>query len=322
MQYPNTSMINIIKTETTDIDSFISEMRDEQVLTALSLSLDTAGQNIVTLDDIRYEGKLDSCYTTLIKTVERGFPSSRHNTDPVLRRFWEVRHRLYTVDDIVYLDRRIVIPSKLRKYILEHLHSAHQGINSMKKRANDCVYWPGISNAISNTRNNCHPCNLHAPSQSAEPLILSPSPEWPFQQICMDYFTIDFHIYIIIADRYSGWPCVYYFTDSNANSNNLIHICRELFSSYGVPEEICTDGGPQFTSHQFKLFLKIWDIHHRLSSAEYPQSNGRAEVGVKTAKRIIRDNISNDGSMNNDRIVSAFLQYKNTPLPDINLSPA
>ena len=199
---PNTSMINIIKTETTDIDSFISEMRDEQVLTALSLSLDTGGQNIVTLDDIRYEGKLDSCYTTLIKTVENGFPSSRHNTDPVLREFWEVRHRLYTVDDIVYLDKRIVIPSKLRKYILEHLHSAHQGINSMKIRANDCVYWPGISNAISNTRNNCHPCNLHAPSQSAEPLILSPSPEWPFQQICMDYFTIDFHIYIIIVDIY------------------------------------------------------------------------------------------------------------------------
>ena len=53
---PKTSMINIIKTETTDIDSFICEMRDEQVLTALSLSLDTAGQNIVTLDD---------CYTTL-----------------------------------------------------------------------------------------------------------------------------------------------------------------------------------------------------------------------------------------------------------------
>ena len=95
-----------------------------------------------------------------------------------------------------------------------------------------------------------------------------------------------------------------------------------MFPSYGFPEEISTDGGPQFTSHQFKLFLKTWDIHHRLSSAEYPQSNGRAEVGVKTAKRIIRDNISNDGSMNNDRIVSAFLQYKNTPLPDINLSPA
>ena len=128
-------------------------------------------------------------------------------------------------------------------------------------------------------------------------------------------------IYIIIVDRYSGWPCVYYFKDNNANSNNLIHICRELFSSYGVPEEINTDGGPQFTSHRFKLFLQTWDIHHRLSSAEYPQSNGRAEVGVKTAKRIIRDNISNDGSMNNDKIVSAFLQYKNTPLPDINLSP-
>ena len=142
-----------------------------------------------------------------------------------------------------------------------------------------------------------------------------------FACLKIDHFYTNRFIYIIIVDRYSGWPCVYYFKDSIANSNNLIHICRELFSSYGVPEEISTDGGPQFTSHQFKLFLKTWDIHHRLSSAEYPQSNGRAEVGVKTAKRIIRDNISNDGSMNN-KIVSAFLQYKNTPLPDINLSHA
>ena len=69
-------------------------------------------------------------------------------------------------------------------------------------------------------------------------------------------------------------------------------------------------------------FLVSWGISHRLSSAEYPQSNARAEVGVKTAKRILMDNLGKDGSLNNDKITAALLQYKNTPLPDIGLSPA
>ena len=89
-----------------------------------------------------------------------------------------------------------------------------------------------------------------------------------------------------------------------------------------MPEEWASDGGPQFIAHEFETFLRNWGIHHRRSSVEYPQSNGRAEVGVKTAKRIIRNNINNDGSLNNDKIIAALLQYKNTPLPGMNLSPA
>ena len=75
-------------------------------------------------------------------------------------------------------------------------------------------------------------------------------------------------------------------------------------------------------SKQFTDFLNDWNIHHRLSSVGYAQSNGRAEVGVKTMKRILRNNLSADGSLNNNNFLAAILQYRNTPLPDINLSPA
>ena len=63
-------------------------------------------------------------------------------------------------------------------------------------------------------------------------------------------------------------------------------------------------------------------MHHRLSSADYPQSNGRAEVTVKSAKRMIRENTNSDGSLNNDSAARAILQYRNTPLQDCNFSPA
>ena len=49
------------------------------------------------------------------------------------------------------------------------------------------------------------------------------------------------------------------------------------------PEELSTGGEQQFISTVFQNFLTKWEVTHRLSSVEYPQSNGRAELGVKTA---------------------------------------
>ena len=93
-----------------------------------------------------------------------------------------------------------------------------------------------------------------------------------------------------------------------------------MFSSYGVSEQLCTDGGPQFTSRAFQQFLKDWRVKHRLFSAGYPQSNGRAEFAVKSAKRIIQENTAN-GTLDNDKKTQEILQYRNTPLLCIGLSP-
>ena len=97
---------------------------------------------------------------------------------------------------------------------------------------------------------------------------------------------------------------------------------RKVFELYGVAEEISSDGGPQFIATQFKKFLDDWGVEHRLSSAHYPQSNGRGEIGVKVAKRIVYDHTSTDGSLDNDEASRAFLQYRNTPMKDTGLSPA
>ena len=43
---------------------------------------------------------------------------------------------------------------------------------------------------------------------------------------------------------------------------------------------------------------------------------------MKTAKRILMDNTGPAGSLNTDKVAVALLQYHNTPLRDINRSPA
>ena len=66
------------------------------------------------------------------------------------------------------------------------------------------------------------------------------------------------------------------------------------------------------------MFLKTWGVKHHTSSVGY----GRPEAAVKTAKRIIQENTSKDGSINNDNIAKAIMQYRNTTIPNVSLSPA
>ena len=267
----------------------------------------------------------DSKYQTLTSTIKSDFPSSKTQLNPDIRTYWEVCHHLSLSNDLIWLDNhRIVIPDPYITPILHILHAAHQGTTSMTRRANQTVYWPGMHHAIKNIRYNCNRCNNIAPSQPKEPIILAKTPEYPFQFICADYFEIKSHHYLVIVDWFSGWIILYHFQSTQLKSNSLINACREIFTNYGAPEEISTDGGPQFIAQAFQQFLQSWNVEHRNSSAHYPQSNGRAELAVKSAKRIIYiyDNTLSDGSLNTDKAAKAILQHRNTPLPDINLSPA
>ena len=49
-----------------------------------------------------------------------------------------------------------------------------------------------------------------------------------------------------------------------------------------------------------------------ISSAYNPQSNGRAEVVVKSTKRLLRSNTSPSGSLDSDKFLFAMLQLRNT----------
>ena len=143
--------------------------------------------------------------------VTNGFPKLKDDMPSHLKSFWNIRNRLSLDGPLVMLEMRIVVPNILRSKVLTNLHSAHQGVSSMIRRANQSIYWPGMENDIRNKRYSCHKCNEQAPSQPKETYCPSVNPIYPFQMICMDFFEIDHHQYLVLVDRFSGWIIMYHF---------------------------------------------------------------------------------------------------------------
>ncbi|XP_043204419.1 uncharacterized protein LOC122371791 [Amphibalanus amphitrite] len=273
----------------------------------------------VTWDRVRDATAGDPSMMRLLELIEGGLPAHRHEMPEELREYHSLRDGLYTSDGIILYDQRIVIPPSLREEVLQSLHGAHQGIGMMLARAAVSVYWPGITSAIRRARERCHTCNRNAPSQPWAPPEDISYPEYPFQQLCADYFTHCGRTYLVIVDRYSNWPIVERAQDGSAGLRDCLY---RVFSTFGIAEELTSDGGPEFTAHETQAFLADYGVRHRRSSVAFPHANCRAEVGVKTVKRMIEGNTGDNGELNVRRFQRAMLNYRNTPDPTTGLSPA
>ena len=91
---------------------------------------------------------------------------------------------------------------------------------------------------------------------------------------------------------------------------------------HGIPEEISTDGGSTYMAYETQKFLSDYGINHRVSSVAFPHSNQRAELAVKSMKRLCRENTNRDGSLDSDKFLRAVMTYRNTPDRDTGRSPA
>ena len=74
---------------------------------------------------------------------------------------------------------------------------------------------------------------------------------------------------MITVDRYSNWPEVTKVLKSceNSGAGGLVKALKGFFSTFGVVEELSSDGGPEFIAGGTQDFLQRWGVSHCQSSA-------------------------------------------------------
>ncbi|XP_059092245.1 uncharacterized protein LOC131887632 [Tigriopus californicus] len=292
-----------------------SDPDDSEELFHFKLAVLKVEQPDLILDDLVAMAREDGPYGDLKKAVLSA--TIKEAKSGYVALFKKVASELSIEGDLVLRGRRIVIPPSAVKNILKKLHAGHQGVEKTKRRARQIIYWPGFTSDIANTVAACPECLYFRPSHQPEPLIQDDLPTRPFQVVTADIFTYDRNDYLVYSCRLSGFPTVKKYATS-PSSSQIMKDFLGLFATFGVPNVLRTDNGPQFASSQFGQFLTKWGVQWKPSSPYYPQSNGHAEVMVKSMKYMLA---KTGGNIHSGEFAEALLEFRNSPQND-GLSPA
>ena len=258
--------------------------------------------------------KSDYVLQQVYKLIMDGWPVNINNVPQAAREFWKVRDEISVADSLLFVGERLVVPDAMKKVALEAIHEGHLGIEKCKQRGRSCVYWPAMNADIEQLVKQCEICNRFATSNRKEPMIPHDIPARPWKKIGVDHFTLLGQDYLLMVDYFSKYPEVIPVSSKTADAT--IKVMQSVFSRLGIPDTVVADNMP-FNSTEFKNFSLVWDFTISTSSPNFPQSNGLVERNVQTIKRVIRKAKESNASVD-----LALLEYRNTPISGINLSPA
>lgn len=191
---------------------------------------------------------------------------------------------------------------------LGKMHRGHQGIQKCRLRAKSSVWWSGISKEIDNFVSSCPECKKYA-ILPREPLMQTPLPNYPWEQVACDLFELEKTTYILVVDYFSRYVEVQRLTSTT--STRVITVLKAIFSRHGIPVTLVTDNRPQFISEEMTQFSQtlgspILPVPHT-TIKQMDWQSGQLELLKQCWKKVIR--------------YLALLSYRTTPLPSCQLSP-
>ncbi|XP_052723860.1 uncharacterized protein LOC128193792 [Vigna angularis] len=211
--------------------------------------------------------------------------------------------------------------------ILWHCHNSpygghFNGERTAAKVLQSGFYWPTIFKDAYAHAKRCDKCQRMG--------TISRRHEMPLQNILevevFDCWGIDFvgplpssytNEYILVAvDYVSKW--VEAVACQKNDATTVIKFLRKnIFSRFGVPRILISDGGSHFCNYQLDKILKHYEVKHKVASPYHPQTNGQAEVSNREIKRILEKTVSSsrkDWSLKLDDALWAYRTAMKTPV--------
>ena len=185
------------------------------------------------------------------------------------------------------------------EYVLREVHEGicgnHIGARTLAgKVLRQGYYWPTILKDATDLVKKCRIFQEHAKiSRLPSELLTSITIPWPFQQWGLDILGPlpigkgQCKFIIVAVDYFTKWaeaePLA---TITEQKIRNFVW--RAIISRFGIPRALVSDNEKQFDNAKFRDFCAELGIKNYYSSPAHPQSNGQAEVTIRTLKAALK----------------------------------
>uniref|UniRef100_A0A8C1V5B8 Gypsy retrotransposon integrase-like protein 1 n=1 Tax=Cyprinus carpio TaxID=7962 RepID=A0A8C1V5B8_CYPCA len=200
---------------------------------------------------------------------------------------------------------RQYVPGSLRQRIMQWVHtslsSGHPGIQRTEELVRNSFWWPNLTKDVSLYVKSCSMCAQSKtprklPAGLLEPL---PIPRRPWSHLAVDFITDlpssnGCTTILVIVDRFSKSCRLVPLKALPTAMETAQALFQHVFRIYGIPEDIVSDRGPQFTSRVWQAFCKQLDINVSLTSGYHPQANGQVERVNQEIGRYLRSYCSQE----------------------------
>ncbi|KAL1487798.1 hypothetical protein ABEB36_015553 [Hypothenemus hampei] len=223
---------------------------------------------------------------------------------PEIKPFNKIKEEITYEQGIFLRNRdRIIIPKSLQENVINLAHKGHLGIIKTKQILRTKVWFPNLDVLTEAFVKTCSVCQAVTKSEQRNPIVSSPTPNYPFQRVDVD-FAGPFRNKIVKSTSFQS----------------ILPVLNNIFTSFGYPETLKSDNGPPFNSRDFKQFLDDCGIKHTRVTPYWPEANGLAERFVKTCKKALLCTHLETGNF--DAKIQEFLvSYRSAPHASTKISP-
>ena len=196
-------------------------------------------------------------------------------------------------------NNRLYVPSAVRPQVLQWGHSTqlsgHPGSRRTQAFIGRRFWWPSMKEEVHRFVQACPVCarnktSTRPPAGLLQPL---PVPRRPWSHISLDFVTglppSEGNTTILtVVDRFSKSVHFIPLPKLPSAKETATAMVQHVFKFHGLPIEVVSDRGPQFTSSFWRAFCKLIGASVCLTSGFHPQSNGQAERANQQLETVLR----------------------------------